>query len=130
MASLCLDVTKKDVDIWIKHFEEQAKRGASERTLLNRHYISVCDRSVSKPLSSGPSGVAQPPIVAPVEQVFAQAAAEVKREKTAFQQEQIERDLSKTTKLSAQCSRVPPGSRVPLKRRRKQIRVPHDIFSK
>ena len=140
MASLCPVLKRVDAGAWTRHFEDQAKEGASERAFLNRHYIILHDLrggAVSPVVSSEVSSVAQPPIVAPVEQAAAQAAEEVKREKTDVEQETIQKDLSRSIK-AGQHSRLPVSisrggsagsSGIPCKRRRKQILVPRDIFS-
>ena len=133
MASFCPGVVqKKNTDLWIRHFEDQAKTGASERTFLNRRYISVCDSSGIQ--SVGPSsatGSAQPPVVAPVEQAVAQAAAEVQRDKTSLEREAIEKQLKLGARPALPCAPFSAGGggAARLKKRRKQVLVPRDIFS-
>ena len=76
--SMCQILTEIDAEPWIKHFEEQAKKGNTARSRLNKHFILVesgkRDTEVQHPQPL-------PPVVSPVQQSVDQAKEEVKREK-------------------------------------------------
>ena len=72
------NLTEIDAEPWIKHFEEQAKKGNTARSRLNNHFILVeagkrgTETQHTQPL---------PPVVSPVQQTIDQAKEEVRREK-------------------------------------------------
>ena len=76
--STCPILMEINAEPWIKHFEEQAKKGNTARSRLNKHFILV---------ESGKTGTEaqhpQPllPVVSPVQQSVDQAKQEVRREK-------------------------------------------------
>ena len=76
-----MSMVNVDVKPWVRHFEEQAVKGSSQRSTSNRHYIivqPVPEKNIEeKKTSSGSSEVS---VVSPVEQTVQQAEEEVKRE--------------------------------------------------
>ena len=75
-----------DVKPWIRHFEDQAVRGASVRSTANKHYIIVhpfkdtLDGGTEKQQQSGKGEKCDVSVVSSVQQGVEQAEEEVKKE--------------------------------------------------
>ena len=115
---------RKNIQPWIKHFEQQASGGSSPRSDINRHYILVADQPCNKQsfsVTSPGNPVPLPPLVTPVEQSFAQASEEVKREHSTPEKDIILKDFKASTSS--------PAVGIKRSRKRKSQYIARDVFS-
>ena len=123
---------KLDVSPWIKHFEEQAKGGASLRSYINRHYIVVSGvgtQTSGFECVSGDGGHEIPPVLAAVEQGIEQAEEEAKREKVIDEKEKLVKHFEKDSGEALCKKRRLSHTYVKPRRCRKHKIVAHDILS-
>ena len=110
-------LSRVDVQPWIKHFEEQAVKGVTKRSHFNSHYI-VVGKAVEE-IKEKADQKDLPQLVTPVQQSVEQAELEIEREKKTKSDKKDEELYLRQVPLNK-----------PLAKKRKRPDISWDIFKK